>query len=134
MHSVTLLSSTEVAALIRNFLRPLRPLAPKVRVDRKTRAIHVSFTDGRLTPPDHQRLAMLLNSFSGHSLDFSSGGFQPVDRYFPGLATPFRFENPHVFLHGPETLTPNWTYIPATDIINGQLSTSRQLPWCSPKP
>jgi len=126
------LPAVEVARLIRRFLRPLNHLRPSIRVDRTTRAIHVSFQHGRLSQDDRTLLATLLNSFSGSALDFQSGFFTPVDRYFPGDPRPYRFENKHVFLDGPTVLTPSNPYT----LLEGTrraLKESRELPWCNPK-
>lgn len=127
-----LLASSEVAALLRGFLKPLSTLKPSIRQDRMTGNLYVSLKAGRLPPAQQLRLALLIQTFSGSRFDPYSGSFDPVDKYFPGIPTPFRLAPRLVALHGPATDTPHVQFDISRELE--ALEKSSQLPWLLPRP
>lgn len=125
------LPATDVAKLIREWLKPLAHLDPKVRTDRVTQNIHVRFTSGRLPEAQQRQIAMLIHAFAGSTIDLSTGAPLPVPRYFRGNPKPFWFGNDHVFLHGPASDTPHVRF--DVESLLPSLAESAVLPWGFPK-
>lgn len=125
------LPATDVASILREWLQPLAPLAPKVRTDRLTGNLHVRFTAGRVPEGQLRQIRMLIQSFAGSSIDPTTGDPLPHPRYFRGNPNGFTFGNSHVFLHGPASDTPHIRF--DVESLLPSLAESPDLPWGFPK-
>lgn len=125
------LPATDVAKIVRQWLKSLDHLDPKVRTDRITGNIHVRFTAGRLPEAQQRAIGMLIQAFAGSTIDPYTGDPLPVPRYFRGNPNGFTFGNSHVFLHGPATDTPRVTFDVSPFLPS--LAESPDLPWGFPK-